>query len=35
MKIIICYKCVFDEQDIVVNNVDGLLDFSKVDVKIS
>lgn len=35
MKIIICYKCVFDEQDIVINNVDGIFDFSKVDSKIS
>ena len=35
MKIIICYKCVPDEQDIAVNNADGSLDFSKADAKIS
>ncbi len=29
MKIITCYKCVPDEQDIAVNNADGSLDFSK------
>ena len=28
MKIITCYKCVPDEQDIAVNNADGSLDFS-------
>lgn len=27
MKIITCYKSVPDEQDIVVNNADGSLDF--------
>ncbi|HBY5096276.1 TPA: electron transfer flavoprotein, partial [Klebsiella pneumoniae] len=27
MKIITCYKCVPDEQDIAVNNADGSLDF--------
>ncbi|EIG1248759.1 TPA: putative electron transfer flavoprotein FixA, partial [Escherichia coli] len=26
MKIITCYKCVPDEQDIAVNNADGSLD---------
>lgn len=31
MKIITCYKCVPDEQDIAVNNADGSLDFSKAD----
>lgn len=35
MKIITCYKCVPDEQDIVINNADGSLDFSKADGKIS
>ena len=35
MKIITCYKCVPDEQDIAVNNADGSLDFSKADAKIS
>jgi Electron transfer flavoprotein, beta subunit len=35
MKIITCYKCVPDEQDIVINNADGSLDFSKADAKIS
>ncbi|WP_336218452.1 electron transfer flavoprotein FixA [Citrobacter amalonaticus] len=35
MKIITCYKCVPDEQDIVVNHADGSLDFSKADGKIS
>ncbi|MCX9458191.1 electron transfer flavoprotein, partial [Vibrio cholerae] len=29
MKIITCYKCVPDEQDIVINNADGSLDISK------
>ncbi|HAS2335089.1 TPA: electron transfer flavoprotein, partial [Salmonella enterica subsp. enterica serovar Saintpaul] len=28
MKIITCYKCVPDEQDIAINNADGTLDFS-------
>ncbi|HGF0111262.1 TPA: electron transfer flavoprotein, partial [Salmonella enterica subsp. enterica serovar Panama] len=27
MKIITCYKCVPDEQDIAINNADGTLDF--------
>ena len=35
MKIITCYKCVPDEQDVAVNNADGSLDFSKADAKIS
>lgn len=35
MKIITCYKCVPDEQDIVINNADGSLDISKANVKIS
>lgn len=35
MKIITCYKCVPDEQDIVVNNTDGSLDLSKAETKIS
>lgn len=35
MKIITCYKCVPDEQDIVVNNADGSLDMSKAETKIS
>ncbi|MBJ9047566.1 electron transfer flavoprotein FixA [Citrobacter braakii] len=35
MKIITCYKCVPDEQDIAINNADGSLDFSKADGKIS
>jgi Electron transfer flavoprotein, beta subunit len=35
MKIITCYKCVPDEQDIAINNADGSLDFSKADAKIS
>ncbi|SUG07022.1 Protein fixA [Salmonella enterica subsp. enterica serovar Pullorum] len=35
MKIITCYKCVPDEQDIAINNADGTLDFSKADSKIS
>ncbi|MDA8477250.1 electron transfer flavoprotein FixA [Citrobacter sp. Awk 4] len=35
MKIITCYKCVPDEQDIVINNADGSLDLSKADGKIS
>lgn len=35
MKIITCYKCVPDEQDILINNADGSLDFSKADGKIS
>ena len=35
MKIITCYKCVPDEQDIAVNNADGSLDFSKADAKIA
>ncbi|MFP7260944.1 electron transfer flavoprotein FixA [Citrobacter portucalensis] len=35
MKIITCYKCVPDEQDIAINNADGTLDFSKADGKIS
>ncbi len=33
MKIITCYKCVPDEQDIAVNNADGSLDFSKADAE--
>ncbi|MTH45066.1 electron transfer flavoprotein FixA [Intestinirhabdus alba] len=35
MKIITCYKCVPDEQDITINNADGSLDLSKADAKIS
>ncbi|HCL5061443.1 TPA: electron transfer flavoprotein FixA [Salmonella enterica] len=35
MKILTCYKCVPDEQDIVINNEDGSLDTRKVDAKIS
>lgn len=35
MKIITCYKCVPDEQDIAINNADGSLDISKADSKIS
>ncbi|EHE9875118.1 electron transfer flavoprotein FixA [Escherichia coli] len=35
MKIITCYKCVPDEQDIAINNADGSLDLSKADAKIS
>ncbi len=35
MKIITCYKSVPDEQDIVVNNADGSLDFSRANNKIS
>ncbi|ECG8260467.1 electron transfer flavoprotein FixA [Salmonella bongori] len=35
MKIMTCYKCVPDEQDIAINNADGTLDFSKADSKIS
>lgn len=35
MKIMTCYKCVPDEQDIAINNADGTLDFSKADRKIS
>lgn len=35
MKIITCYKCVPDEQDIVVNHADGSLDVSKAETKIS
>lgn len=35
MKIITCYKCVPDEQDIAINNADGSLDISKADAKIS
>ncbi|WHP30637.1 putative electron transfer flavoprotein FixA [Trabulsiella odontotermitis] len=35
MKIITCYKCVADEQDITVNSSDGSLDFSRAAVKIS
>lgn len=34
MKIITCYKCVPDEQDIAIN-ADGSLDISKADAKIS
>ncbi|MGG7125704.1 electron transfer flavoprotein, partial [Salmonella enterica subsp. enterica] len=34
MKIISCYKCEPDEQDIAINNADGTLDFSKADSKI-
>ncbi|EAQ9836799.1 electron transfer flavoprotein FixA [Salmonella enterica] len=35
MKILTCYKCVPDEQDIVINNEDGSLDTRKADAKIS
>jgi electron transfer flavoprotein beta subunit len=35
MKIITCYKCVPDEQDITVNPADASLDFSRADSKIS
>lgn len=35
MKIVTCYKCVPDEQDIVVNSTDGSLDFSRANSKIS
>ena len=35
MKIITCYKCVPDEQDITVNNSDGSLDLSRAVTKIS
>lgn len=35
MKIITCYKCVPDEQDITVNHDDASLDFSRADSKIS
>ncbi|WP_058912282.1 electron transfer flavoprotein FixA [Entomohabitans teleogrylli] len=35
MKIITCYKCVPDEQDITVNSADGSLDLSRADTKIS
>lgn len=35
MKIITCYKCVPDEQDIAINNADGSLDISKANAKIS
>ncbi|ABX22771.1 hypothetical protein SARI_02925 [Salmonella enterica subsp. arizonae serovar 62:z4,z23:-] len=35
MKILTCYKCVPDEQDIVINNEDGSLDTHKADAKIS
>ncbi|WP_171922442.1 electron transfer flavoprotein FixA [Salmonella bongori] len=35
MKIMTCYKCVPDEQDIAINNADGTLNFSKADSKIS
>ncbi|EAM8934780.1 electron transfer flavoprotein FixA [Salmonella enterica] len=35
MKILTCYKCVPDEQDIVINNEDGSLDIRKADAKIS
>ncbi|EDZ3530085.1 putative electron transfer flavoprotein FixA [Salmonella enterica subsp. arizonae] len=35
MKILTCYKCVPDEQDIVINNEDGSLDIHKADAKIS
>lgn len=35
MKIITCYKCVADEQDITVNSNDGSLDFSRAAIKIS
>ncbi|KNC94217.1 putative electron transfer flavoprotein FixA [Trabulsiella odontotermitis] len=35
MKIITCYKCVADEQDITVNSADGSLDFSRAAAKIS
>lgn len=35
MKIITCYKSVPDEQDITVNSVDGSLDLSRADNKIS
>lgn len=35
MKIITCYKCVPDEQDIAIDNTDGSLDISKADAKIS
>ncbi|AFJ48374.1 putative electron transfer flavoprotein FixA [Shimwellia blattae] len=35
MKIITCYKCVPDEQDIAVNTSDGSLDLSRAPVKIS
>lgn len=35
MKIITCYKCVADEQDITVNSSDGSLDFSRAAIKIS
>ncbi|SUG49555.1 putative electron transfer flavoprotein FixA [Salmonella enterica subsp. arizonae] len=33
MKILTCYKCVPDEQDIVINNEDGSLDTHKADAK--
>jgi electron transfer flavoprotein beta subunit len=35
MKIITCYKCVPDEQDIAINNADGSLDISKADAKLA
>lgn len=35
MKIITCYKCVPDEQDIAIDNADGALDISKANTKIS
>ncbi|ECC5185716.1 electron transfer flavoprotein FixA [Salmonella enterica] len=35
MKILTCYKCVPDEQDIVINKEDGSLDTRKADAKIS
>lgn len=35
MKILTCYKCVPDEQDIVINNEDGSLDTRKADAKIN
>lgn len=35
MKILTCYKCVPDEQDIVINHADGSLDTRKADAKIS
>lgn len=35
MKILTCYKCVADEQDIAINPADGRLDLSNAETKIS
>lgn len=35
MKILTCYKCVADEQDIAINPADGQLDLNKAETKIS